>query len=127
MTKNDRVVHTRTPLSLWIKAVSLGLLALALVLAATWQFGATITAAKMTGTIVAKEFKPLENPENQITLNKDKSLRTDRVDGDYIITVEVPQKDGTKRAFTVWLNDKTRYDALQVGDSFDVGPYLVRD
>jgi hypothetical protein len=81
----------------------------------------------MTGTIVAKEFKPLENPENQITLNKDKSLRTDRVDGDYIITVEVPQKDGTKRAFTVWLNDKTRYDALQVGDSFDVGPYLVRD
>jgi len=127
MTKNDRVVHTRTPLSLWIKAVSLGLLALALVLAATWQFGATITAAKMTGIIVAKEFKPLENPENQITLNKDKSLRTDRVDGDYIITVEVPQKDGTKRAFTVWLNDKTRYDALQVGDSFDVGPYLVRD
>jgi dephospho-CoA kinase len=45
---------------------------------------------------------------------------------DYIITVEVLQKDGSKKSYTVWLNDKARYDAVKVGDNFDVGPYLVR-
>lgn len=127
MSNNPRTVRTRAPLSLWLKAVVLGSLALAGILFATWQFGASISAAKMTGTVVAKEFRPLGAPENQITLNKDHSLRADRVEGDYIITVEVPQKDGGKRSFTVWLNDKARYDAIEVGDSFDVGPYLVRD
>lgn len=127
MTTNPRTIRTGAPLSLWIKAVTLGLLALAVILFAAWQFGASITAAKMTGKVVAKEFQPLSAPEKQITLNKDRSLRADRVEGDYIITVEVPQKDGSKRSFTVWLNDKARYDAVQVGDSFDVGPYLVRD
>jgi hypothetical protein len=40
--------------------------------------------------------------------------------------VEVLQKDGTQKPYTVWLNDKKRYDAIKVGDNFDVGPYLVR-
>jgi hypothetical protein len=43
-----------------------------------------------------------------------------------VITVEVLQKDGTQKSYTVWLNDKMRYDSIKVGDNFDVGPYLVR-
>jgi hypothetical protein len=53
-------------------------------------------------------------------------VRNDRVDGDYVIQVEVPQSDGSKKTFTVWLNDKSKYEAIQVGDRYDVGPALVR-
>ena len=47
-------------------------------------------------------------------------------EGQYLLSVEVPQKDGSKKTFNVWLNDKLRYDAVKVGDSFDVGPYLIK-
>jgi hypothetical protein len=110
-----------------LKAVALGLAALAVVIFATWQFGASITAAKKTGIIVAKEFQPLGQAENQITLNRDGAVRSDRVEGDYIISVEVPMAEGTKKTYTVWLNSKERYEAVKIGDKFDVGPYLVPD
>lgn len=125
MPDNPRTIKTKTPLSLVIKAVTLGFAALALVLFATWQFGSSITAAKKTGTIVSKEFRPLGQPENQITLHRDGAVRADRVDGEYIITVEVPMADGTSKTYTVWLNSKERYEAVKIGDKFDVGPYLV--
>ena len=32
----------------------------------------------------------------------------------------------TMKNYHVWV-DRKRYDALEVGDSFDVGPYLVRN
>ena len=88
--------------------------------------GSGITDAKMTGVVVAKEFKPMAEPEQQITIHKGGDVRSDRVDGEYVITVEVSLKDGVKKSYTVWLNDKARYDAVKVGDNFDVGPYLVR-
>jgi len=88
--------------------------------------GSGITDAKMTGIVVAKEFKPMAEPEQQITIHKGGDVRSDRVDGEYVITVEVLLKDGVKKTYTVWLNDKARYDAVKVGDNFDVGPYLVR-
>jgi hypothetical protein len=120
------VFEAKTPVSIWIKAVGFGLLVFAFILFAVWQMGTGITDAKMTGTVVAKDFKPMAEPEKQITIHKGGDVRTDKVDGDYVITVEVPQKDGTKKSYTVWLNDKARYDAVNVGDNFDVGPYLVR-
>jgi hypothetical protein len=123
-TKN-RDYKPKLPLAIWIKAFAIGLGALALILFATWQFGSSIAAAKMTGTVVSKEFQPLAEPETQITLSKDKTLRTDKVDGQYIITVEVPQKDGSKKPFTVWLNNKDLYESIKVGDSYDVGPVRV--
>lgn len=88
--------------------------------------GSGISDAKMTGTVVAKDFKPMSEPEKQITIHKSGEVRSDKVDGDYIITVEVLQKDGTWKSYNVWLNDKTRYEAVKVGDNFDVGPYLVK-
>jgi hypothetical protein len=111
---------------MWIKAVAGGLFVLAFILFAVWQMSSGITNAKMTGTVVAKDFKPMAEPEKQITIHKGGDVRSDKVDGDYIITVEVLQRDGTKKPYTVWLNDKARYDAVNVGDNFDVGPYLVR-
>jgi hypothetical protein len=120
------VFKPKTPTSLWIKAVAIGLFLLAFILFAVWQMGSGITDAKMTGIAVAKEFKPMAEPEQQITIHKGGDVRSDRVDGEYVITVEVSLKDGVKKSYTVWLNDKARYDAVKVGDNFDVGPYLVR-
>jgi hypothetical protein len=120
------VFKPKTPASLWIKALAGGAVVFSFILFAIWQMGAGITDAKMTGTVVAKDFKPMAEPEKQITIHKGGDVRSDKVDGDYIITVEVLQKDGTKKSYTVWLNDKARYDAVKVGDNFDVGPYLVR-
>jgi hypothetical protein len=120
------VFKPKTPASMWIKALAVGLLVFSFILFAVWQMGSGIANAKMTGTVVAKDFKPMAEPEKQITIHKGGDVRSDRVDGDYIITVEVLQKDGTKKSYTVWLNDKARYDAVKLGDNFDVGPYLVR-
>jgi len=111
---------------MWIKAIVGGAFVLAFILFAVWQMGSGITDAKMTGTIVAKEFKPMTAPEQQITIHRQGEVRVDKVEGEYIITVEVLQRDGTKKSYTVWLNDPARYDAVKVGDNFDVGPYLVR-
>jgi hypothetical protein len=120
------VFKPKTPASMWIKALAVGVLVFSFILFAVWQMGSGIADAKMTGTVVAKDFKPMAEPEKQITIHKGGDVRSDKVDGDYIITVEVLQKDGTKKLYTVWLNDKARYDAVKVGDNFDVGPYLVR-
>jgi len=127
MPDNPRTIKNSPPAPLVIKAVALGALALGVILFSIWQFGSSISSAKMTGTIVAKEYRPFAASENQITLNRDGSVRSDQVDGEYLITVEVPQAGGEKKTFTVWLNSKERYDAVQIGDSFDVGPYVVTD
>lgn len=127
MPDNPRTIKNSPPASLVIKAVALGVLSLGIILYATWHFGSSISSAKMTGTIVTKEYRPFAAPENQITLNRDGSVRSDQVDGEYLITVEVPQAGGEKKTFTVWLNSKERYDAVNIGDSFDVGPYVVTD
>ena len=54
---------------MWIKAVAGGLLILAFILFAVWQMGAGISDAKMTGIVVAKDFKPMAEPEKQITIH----------------------------------------------------------
>ena len=125
MPDNPRTIKNSPPAPLVLKAVALGALALGVVLFSIWHFGSSISSAKMTGKIVAKEFRPFAAAENQITLNRDGSVRSDQVDGEYLVTVEVPQAGGEKKTFTVWLNSKERYDAVHIGDSFDVGPYLV--
>ena len=124
--KPKRVFKSQIPISTWVKSILMGVVAFAFIVFAIWQSGKPIVDAKMTGTVVSKEFKPLGQSESQITLNRDGAVRTDKVDGEYIISVEVLQKDGSKKTFTVWLNDKTRFDSTNVGDTFDVGPYLVK-
>lgn len=125
--KTKRVIKVQIPISTWVKSILIGLVAFAFIVFAIWQTGKPIVDAKMTGTVVSKEFKPLAQAERQITLNRDGAVRTDNVDGEYIITVEVLLKDGSKKAFTVWLNDQKRFESTSVGDTFDVGPYLVKE
>jgi lipopolysaccharide export LptBFGC system permease protein LptF len=125
--KTKRVIKVQIPISTWVKSILIGVGAFAFIVFAIWQTGKPIVDAKMTGTVVSKEFKPLAQTERQITLNRDGAVRTDNVDGEYIITVEVLLKDGSKKTFTVWLNDQKRFESTNVGDTFDVGPYLVKE
>ena len=125
--KTKRVIKVQIPISTWVKSILIGVGAFAFIVFAIWQTGKPIVDAKMTGTVVSKEFKPLAQTERQITLNRDGAVRTDNVDGEYIITVEVLLKDGSKKTFTVWLNEQKRFESTNVGDTFDVGPYLVKE
>ncbi|MEI6278373.1 MAG: hypothetical protein WCQ16_03185 [Verrucomicrobiae bacterium] len=127
MKKNpsSRVFKPQVPARVIVSAVLIGLFVTGFILFAVWQSGIGIADAKMTGLVVSKEFQPREQTEREITLGRHGTFSSRSVDGDYIITVEVPQKDGSKKSVNVWLNDKARYDAVQVGDSFDVGPYYV--
>ena len=123
---DPRVVKPQLPARVIVTAVFFGLLVFGFVVFAVWQSGAGIKEARMTGTIVEKRFE--KAPENQVTISRNGGgMSTLSKDGEYILTVNVPQSDGSVRPITVWLNDKARYDAVKVGDSFDVGPYMIKD
>jgi microcompartment protein CcmL/EutN len=121
---NSRVIRTRTPPRVIAAAVLLALFLVGFLVLAIWQSGTAIEKARMTGTIIAKEFVP--RPEHQVTLARTGGLRADESQGEYILTVEVAANDGTKKAYHVWV-DKKRYEAAKIGNAFDVGPYLVRE
>jgi hypothetical protein len=125
MEKNSRVVKANIPPRVIATAVFIGVAVFGFIVFAVWQSGTRIADAKMTGVITAKEFRPLAEAENQVTLNRSGAVSSKTVEGEYILTVEVPQKDGSKRVLNVWLNDKARYDAVKVGDSYDCGPAYV--
>lgn len=125
MSTPNRVVKTKVPARVIVSAALIGLFAIGFILVAVWQSGRGLHEARMTGTIVSKEFQPYTEPERQITLNRSGSVSAQNADGQFLLSVEVPQSGGEKKTFTVWLNDKRQYDAVKVGDSFDVGPYLV--
>jgi hypothetical protein len=121
---NSRAFKARHPARVIVAAASIGLFLVGFLALAIWQSGTQIDKARMTGQIVAKEFVP--RPEHQVTLGRRGGLTAQESEGDYVLTVEVVVSGGTKKPYNVWVNKK-RYDALKVGDSFDVGPYLVRE
>jgi len=127
MSSNHRVVKPKLPARVVLSAVAIGLFVIGFIIVAVWQSGRGITEARMSGTIVSKEFQPLAQPEREITLNRSGTLSATNTTGSFLITVEVPSPDGTKKLYTVWLNDQARYDAVKVGDAFDVGPYYLPD
>jgi len=110
----------RSPFLL-IGAVAVALVVFAMIVYATWSSSAGISNARKTGLIVSKQFTPA--PQEEITLGKG-GLNARKTSGDYVLTVEVPQLDGTKKAYDVWVGE-ARYNAVSVGQSFDVGPYLL--
>lgn len=120
---DPRVIKTKQPIHIIVSAVAIGVLVFAFIVYAVWQSGSEIKNARMTGTIVEKEFTPLS--EEQIVIGK-QGVTARKIDGEYVLTVEVPQKDGTQKKYYVWVN-KPIFDALKVGDSYDVGPALVRE
>jgi hypothetical protein len=120
---DPRTVKPKLPARVIITAVAIGVAVFLFVIIAVLQSGRGLAEARMSGKIIKKEFNPA--PEEQIVLSRDGKVNARHKDGDFILTVEVPQKDGTKKIFNVWL-DKARYDAVNVGDTYDVGPALVR-
>ncbi|MEI6493007.1 MAG: hypothetical protein WCO94_10705 [Verrucomicrobiota bacterium] len=127
MSTPNRVVKTHVPIHVIVSSVLIGLLVVGFIFYAVWQSGRGLHEARMSGTIVSKVFQPYSQPERQITLNRGGAVSARTSEGEFVITVEVPQSDGASKTFTVWLNDKQRYDAVKVGDSFDVGPYVVQE
>ena len=127
MSTPNRVVKTHVPIRVIVSSVLIGLLVVGFIFYAVWQSGRGLHEARMSGKIVSKVFQPYPQPERQITLNRGGAVSARTSEGEFVITVEVPQSDGTSKTFTVWLNDKQRYDAVKVGDSFDVGPYVVQE
>jgi len=126
MSSPNRVIKTKVPMRVLVSAVLIGVIVVGFILYAIWESGRGLHEARMSGVIVSKEFQPYPEPERQITLNRGGTVSARTSDGQYLLSVEVPQKDGSKKTYNVWLNDKGRYDAVKVGDSFDVGPYLIK-
>lgn len=125
MSTPDRVIKPHTPPSVIIGAVFIALFAVGFVLVAVWYTGRQIVDAKMSGTVIAKEFRPNPQPEREITLNRDGGMSTRTNEGEFLIQVEVPFSDGTRKIFDVWLPDKAQFDAVKIGDPYDVGAYVV--
>lgn len=98
------------------------LLLLAAIFFAIDSFNRTFAEKRMTGTIVEKNFTPA--PSEQVTLNRRGNLQVQNVKGEFTFTVRVPEGEGSSRDFTVWVPEHI-YNAYNVGDSFDVGPYLI--
>lgn len=122
---DPRVVKTKKPLRVVIGAVAIGITLLAFIFFAMWQSGRNITEARMSGTITEKEFVPAA--ERQITLGREGNLSAQNKEGDFILTVAVPEGSGPSKVFRVWLPDRKQYDAVAVGDNFDVGPYVINE
>jgi hypothetical protein len=122
---DSRVVKPRIPARLIVLVAALGLAVIGFVILATSSVNRMIVDARMTGVVVSKEFIPAEAGEKRITLGRDGQINASQVEGEFILTVEVPQRDGTKRPFKVWMPDRAQFEAIQVGDSFDVGPRLA--
>jgi hypothetical protein len=119
---DPRVIKPKTPPRVIVTAVLIALFVLGFIFFAVFQSGRGISDARMRGIVVAKEFTP--QPETQITLGRKGSVTARERDGIYLLTVEVPQPDGTKKPYYVEIKTKDQYDAIKIGDTFDVGPYL---
>jgi len=118
---NPRTVSPKQPLGLIVGAVLVAAAVLAVIIYGTYSLSSQNANAWKRGTIVKKEF--IAAPEEQVTIGKQGLNATEKA-GEYILTVEVPQEGKESKQYHVWL-DKARYDAVKVGDSFDVGPYLL--
>lgn len=119
---DSRVVKPRSSPRVIVTSVLIGLFVMGFVLTAVWYSNRGIIDAKKTGVIVEKQFVP--QVEQQITLGREGAIKSHEKEGEYILTVDVPQRDGTKKTFQVFVNKKL-YESLQVGEKFDVGPYVV--
>ncbi|MCS7009326.1 MAG: hypothetical protein NZL93_05240 [Chthoniobacterales bacterium] len=118
----QRTVKPQRPLWLVISIVVGCLLLLVSIFWAVDTFNLTFAEKRMTGTIVEKKFTPA--PAEEFTLNRRGGLQVRNVKGEFTFTVRVPEDEGNSRDFTVWVPEHI-YNAYNIGDNFDVGPYLV--
>lgn len=121
---DPRVVKPQTPVKLIVTSVLIGLFVLAFVVMAVWQSQIGIMDARERGVVISKEFIP--QPERQITLGRQGNVAARDKEGEYWLKVEVSQRDGTKKLYDVEIMKKDQYEAIKVGDFFDVGPYKAK-
>lgn len=117
-----RTIKPETPVRLIISLCLLGLLLISGILYAIYYTQREIEDARMRGTITEKHFTP--QPEQQITIGEG-GLNVTETKGEYTFIVEVKSREGGAKEYTVYV-DEERYEAHEIGDLFDVGPYLVR-
>lgn len=118
---NSRKIKIHTPIRL---IVGLGILGVGLVLLisyAVYYSQKQIEDARLRGVVTEKHFTP--EPEHQITIGS-AGLSQTKKEGEFVLTVEVKLRNGTTKEYSVFV-DESRYQATQIGDAFDVGPYLV--
>lgn len=118
---NPRTIKPQTPVRLIAGLSLLGILLVFAIAYAVFYSQRQIEDARLRGVITEKHFNP--QPEQQISIGSHGLSSTDKK-GEFILIVEVPKRDGSIKDYTVYV-DETRYNAVNVGDSFDVGPYLV--
>lgn len=121
---DPRVVKPQTPVKLIVTSVLIGLFVLAFVVMAVWQSMVGITDARKRGVVISKEFTP--EPERQITLGRQGNIAAQDKEGRYWLKVEVTLSDGTKKFYDVEIMKKDQFEAIKVGDSFDVGPFVTK-
>lgn len=122
----DRKISTPLPWRVIIQAVAIAVAVTAFVIVAIYETGRGIRDAKLTGTVTAKEFVPASQAEKQITLSRDGTVAIQNYEGDFILTVDVRMPNGEEKQFRVWMPTREQFEKIQVGDRFDVGPYLVK-
>lgn len=121
---NSRVIKPRVPARLVATIIAVSLLVIGFIAYSVYYLGRSLQDARMTGIIVAREFLPRQ--ENEITLGRDGNVRSRALEGEYILTVRVVDAKGIPNEYNVWVG-KGLYEATKMGQSFDVGPYLVRE
>jgi len=121
---NTRKFRARLPLGAVVTAIAIGSFVLGGIVTSIWYTSEQIREAKKTGMIVGKDFTP--GRQHEVSLSSSGQLQERDVPGIFRITVEVPQSDHSKKSYIVWIPDEKSYEQLNIGDSFDVGPYLVR-
>jgi hypothetical protein len=75
-----------------------------------WQKKASTNT--LTGTIVAKHFTPA--PEDQISFNRKRGMRSEHIAGEYVLEVQVKSEN---RTFEVPVDGST-YEAVKISGSF---------
>lgn len=121
----SRVYRPQLPIRLIVGAVLIGVLLLGFIGFAIVYTGKPIQRAWMSGTVVSKEFIPAPK-EEQVTIGSGGMVTAQTVEGQFLLTVEVPGEDGSKEKFNVWMPNRESYDAVKIGDPFNVGPYLQK-
>jgi len=124
MDSTQKVFKPKLPASVIATAVLLGIALLIFVIFGTRQMYKPINQAILRGTVTNKEFVPAKQREEQVIIGRDGNFLARTVEGEFILTVEVP-RDGVKTEYKVYMPDRAEFDKVNVGDPFDVGPYLV--
>ncbi len=122
-TQPSRTIKTHTPVGLVAGVVIACALLLAGIYFALNHLQKEFNNSRLTGIITAKEFESERREE--ITIGE-VGLHTRNLTGDHVLTVRVPRPNEEPKEYKVWVPESI-YHTLEVGDSFDVGPYLVPD